>query len=464
MSRKYRRKNKKKQNRKNKINTSTTTQLNITIEEKPEEIPEKTQEEISKSIHEHIMKYDDSGEDINKVSAPKTLEQKIHENIQNFEKSMDSVVVETKESLDNVFEEKNDDNSILKEEETAKTEEVTKVQEIKVEEKIEKKAEEPKEIAKIPKEETPEYIHEMLNKKKKRRIIISTAAVLVICISLFSTMFAFSNQDNDKILDNISVKNIDVEKKDSEEAKNLLNEKLGMELSKDMTLVQGDYSIAFNPSVIGFVYDLDDAVQRAYDVGRDGNIVQNNYSIIKTKLFGSKIDINYSYDEALLDKYIEDMSPKIPGIVIEPSYYIEDSKLVVEKGTDGIRVKNDELKEKIIDTILSRTYENVQKDDFSETIEIPVENAKASNIDMDKIYAEIHTEPKDASYTLEPYALYPDEDGVDLKISVEEAKQQVLAQDKQEYTFDLNITKAAKTVKDLGTEAFPYQVSTFSTK
>jgi len=454
MARRNRKRSRRKQNKKNQIYTSKTTALNITIEEKQEEIPEKSQEEISKSIHDNIMKYSDSNDDVNKVSAPKTLEQKIHESIHNFDKSVNKVVVETKKDIDSILEEKKSDYSVLEYDDTSKTKEVEKVQEIK----------ESKEIAKIPIEETPEYVSEMLNKKKRRRIIISTTAVLVVFISLFSTIFAFSNQDNDKILDNISIKNIDIEKKDFEEAKNILKEKLDMELSKDMTLLHGEYSIAFNPSVIGFVYDIDDAVQRAYGVGRDGNIVQNNYSIIKTKLIGNKFDISYSYDEALFDKYIDDMSPKIPGIVIEPSYYIEDSKLIVEKGSDGIRVKRDELKKKIINAILSRTYENVQKDGFAETLEIPTENAKASNIDMDKIYAEIHTEPKDASYTLEPYALYPDEDGVDLKISVEEAKKQVLAQDKQEYTFDLNITKASKTVKDLGTEAFPYQVSTFSTK
>ena len=82
---------------------------------------------------------------------------------------------------------------------------------------------------------------------------------------------------------------------------------------------------------------------------------------------------------------------------------------------------------------------------------------------MEKIYSEIHTEPKDAYFETEPYKIYPDVEGVDLVISVEEAQKIIDSEKKEEYSFDLNITKAEKTVDDLGIEAFPYLISEFST-
>ena len=83
---------------------------------------------------------------------------------------------------------------------------------------------------------------------------------------------------------------------------------------------------------------------------------------------------------------------------------------------------------------------------------------------MAKIYEEIHTEPKDAYFTTEPYNIFPDQDGIDLAITVEEAQKSIGNEEKTEYTFPLKISKAAKTINDLGMEAFPYEVSSFSTK
>lgn len=180
-------------------------------------------------------------------------------------------------------------------------------------------------------------------------------------------------------------------------------------------------------------------------------------------MFGKEIDITYTYNEELLSTFIDDVNSKLPGLVVEPSYYIEDTKLIVEEGKDGIEVSKAKLKESILNSIEKRNLEDVAKDNYSQIINIPTQKAKASSIDMDKIYSEIHRQPQDAYFELEPYKIYPDVDGVDLAISLEEAKKQITGE-AQEYQFDLKITKATKTIKDLGTEAFPYLISSFSTR
>ena len=53
---------------------------------------------------------------------------------------------------------------------------------------------------------------------------------------------------------------------------------------------------------------------------------------------------------------------------------------------------------------------------------VPVTNKKADAIDIDKIYAEVHCEPKDAVLEEDPFKLIKDEDGIDFEISIEEAK------------------------------------------
>ena len=56
---------------------------------------------------------------------------------------------------------------------------------------------------------------------------------------------------------------------------------------------------------------------------------------------------------------------------------------------------------------------------------------------------------------------YPDLDGIDFDLEI---AREILKENKDEYTIPLKITKANKTINDLGTEAFPYLISSFSTK
>lgn len=313
-------------------------------------------------------------------------------------------------------------------------------------------------------EEEPEYIQEILKKKKRKTIIFILAILFAIIVVVFSVIFALLNMNNVKITKGISIKNIDVSNLTLEEAKEKLKSNLEKELIPELILKYNDeYNISLDPKQIEFKYNIEDTLNEAYNIGRTDNIFLNNYTVLFTTLFGKKIDITYTYNEELLNNFIDDVNSKLPGLVVEPSYYIEDTKLIVEEGKDGIEVSKVKLKENILNSIEKRNLEDVAKDNYSQIINIPTQKAKASSIDMDKVYSEIHRQPQDAYFELEPYKIYPDVDGVDLAISLEEAKKQITGE-AQEYQFDLKITKASKTIKDLGTEAFPYLISSFSTR
>ena len=54
--------------------------------------------------------------------------------------------------------------------------------------------------------------------------------------------------------------------------------------------------------------------------------------------------------------------------------------------------------------------------------------------------------------------------GIDFAISLEEAKANLAASTSENYSIPLKITPATKTINDIGTEAFPYVISSFTTK
>ena len=312
--------------------------------------------------------------------------------------------------------------------------------------------------------EKPEYVQEMIKNKKRLKTIIITLIVTFLLIVIISTSFAIFNMNNSNIINGVLVKNVSLSSLCKEDALNKITETLNKELTAEVNLSYGeDYSVTLKPEQIEFQYKIYDAVEDAFQVGRNGNILLDNYTIIYTTLFGKEIKLDYAYNGELLNQFVDDINSKLPGLVVEPTYYMEENQLFVNKGIDGIQVKKEDLKNQIIQAILERDASQMT-DGYVQNLQIPIEDAKASKIDMQKIYSEIYCLPQDAYYETDPYKIYPDVDGIDLAISPEEAQKVVEQEDKEEYSFELKITEAETTIDELGTEAFPYLISQFSTK
>lgn len=312
--------------------------------------------------------------------------------------------------------------------------------------------------------EKPEYVQEMIKNKKRLKTIIITLIVTFLLIVVISTSFAIFNMNNSNIINGVLVKNVSLSSLSKEDALNKITETLNKELTAEINLSYGeDYNVTLKPEQIEFQYKINDAVEDAFQVGRNGNILLDNYTIIYTTLFGKEIKLDYAYNGELLNQFVDDINSKLPGLVVEPTYYMEENQLFVNKGIDGIQVKKEDLKNQIIQAILERDASQMT-DGYVQNLQIPIEDTKASKIDMQKIYSEIYCLPQDAYYETDPYKIYPDVDGIDLAISPEEAQKVVDLEDKEEYSFELKITEAETTIDELGTEAFPYLISQFSTK
>ena len=223
-----------------------------------------------------------------------------------------------------------------------------------------------------------------------------------------------------------------------------------------MSLKYGEYETTINGSQINAKYDIENVVNQAYNIGRDGNIVINNYKILWSKLFNTEIKLEAYYDEEKLDSKIKDISSKIPGALVENSYYIEDEELIIVRGKKGLQIKKDELKENIIQKMneISQKYE---------ITEIPVQETEPEEIDLNKIRNEIYKEPQDAYVTKNPTTVHTHVNGVDFKISIEKAEK-LLEENKKEYTIPLKITVPSKTINDLGEEAFPNELAKYTTR
>jgi len=300
---------------------------------------------------------------------------------------------------------------------------------------------------------------------KNRIYIIISFILILITILFFSTIFAILNLGKTTFVKGTKIKNIDISNLTGEEAKKKITEAMNIELMSNINLKYNDeYEINFQADQIEFTYNISSAINEAYNIGRNKDIIENNYEILSTAFFGKNIEPEYTYNEQLLDDFVGDISAKLPNLVIEPTYYIEEEFLIINKGTDGIKVEKEKLKETIIDSINMKNAEALLTDNSSEIIEIPVIQTKAEKIDIQKIYNEVYKLPKDAYYTENPFKIFVEVNGIDFNISLKEAREIIGSGNEDEYTIPLKFDRPEKTISDIGKEAFPYLISSFTTQ
>ncbi len=321
----------------------------------------------------------------------------------------------------------------------------------KVETKIEKN--EKKEIENIEETKTKESKKEKIKNKKNKIIIISVVSTIILLIAIFlCSIFALLNMNNNRIIRGVIINRINVENLTKEEALEKIEEEVNKNLDKDINVKYNDFEYSIKLAQIEVKYKIEETVEKAFNTGRSNNIFVDNYTILKTRFKKENLDLEYEYNEKLLDEIIDDITVKIPGAVVEPSYYIENEKLYISKGTKGNTIEKEVLKREIL--------ERIEKEK-NEDIILEIYEVEPSNIDIEKIYNEVHTEPKDAYYTKDPFEIFPHVNGINFD---KEAAKAILEQDKEEYEIPLIITTPKITTNKIGTEAFPDMLSTFSTR
>ena len=175
------------------------------------------------------------------------------------------------------------------------------------------------------KEETQEKVRQTRKsrrekaKEDKRKItFIIIMAVLICVVSVFSVIFAVLNIDVSNMTKEEALKKVD----------NIINEKL----TSDITLKYNDYETIVNNSQFGIQFDNQKAISNAYNVGKENNIVVNNYKILFAKLHKINIEPELIINSETLQNKIREISAKLPNAVVENSYYIEGNKLIIVKG------------------------------------------------------------------------------------------------------------------------------------
>lgn len=314
---------------------------------------------------------------------------------------------------------------------------------------------------------------------KNKKIIILISIILLILVFILSVIFSLLNMNNNNIFSGITIDNINVSKMSKEDANSILSDLISKKIDTEIKLkyskdennnssidepdnknqdeiTNNTYETTLNLSSLDIQYDILSSTDEAYNLGRIGNIFQNNFTIAKALFNGKNLDINISLDEDLLENIISDISSNLPGKIIHSSYYIEDGNLIITKGSPGITVD----KEMFIAS-LKKELNNISSTE--NCIEIPVKYVEPDAIDLDQIHSEIYKDAKNAYFEKDPFEVYTEVTGVDF--DVEKAKNLMSENpDDTEYTITLQYTNPEIKLSDLDIDIFPDLLGTFSTK
>ena len=290
---------------------------------------------------------------------------------------------------------------------------------------------------------------------KRRKLLIPVITTITIIVAIiFSTVFAFANFKKEKIISGVSISGVDVSGLSQEEAKAKISELYQEKKEKEIALQYEDYETTLNPTLMEVNYDIEKAVEEAYLIGKEDNIFVSNYKILFTLIGKKNIDVNMTLNEDVAKQSIEDIGVNLPGTIIESSHAVEEDELIITKGKSGIVIDTQDLLNQVKDKLNDRN----SKEDY---IKIPVKHKDPEPIDIDKIHEEVYTEVKDAYYTKDPFTIYPEVEGIDFDV---EAAKELLKEEKEEYVIKLTITKPKVTIDQIGSEAFPDQLATFTTR
>jgi len=465
-------KEEKKKNGKNNIKSDTNSEKNISSKKK------KIKKRVKKDENQDLKREIDTKEIDTKISGKTTKRKKKNK------KEKDNINTKKIDDLDDIDNLGKKDDIVIKskDEKRIVLDAVgkVKVDDVETEEQLDllqqKTNEKLKEIEDIDKasleteddeieekekfeENVQKKVIEKLGKSHKRKVAIITILLFVIAISLVSTIFSVIYMGKDIIAPNIYLGSINIGGLTKDEAKEKIAKRYEEKSNKEIKAVLKDYEQIIKPEMVEFNADINKLVDLAYMEGRNGNIIENNYTIISRYFNKKNLEISYNINEELMQKLLEEIAGKIPEKVKEPSYNVDGTKLFVYPGMKGNEVNKLSLREKIVS--IMKDIDKISDEDLK--ITIPVDIKQPNNIDIEKIHNEIYEKPENATYNEQTKELKLDKDGLDFAISMDEAKN-MLKEKKEEYIIPLRKVKAEITYDKLGKDIFPDLLRNISNK
>lgn len=239
--------------------------------------------------------------------------------------------------------------------------------------------------------------------KHKKRLIPIILIVLVLLAGVGAYIYFFQGLIPLRILNNVSIAGTNVGGMTKEEAVAAVSKRFDETFgSTPMDIVVEPFSVSLSPETAGADFDVEAAVQEAYDYGRIGSFAERKSQQLTAAATGYKVDISryLTLDTGAIRSALENFSTKFDSILTQstvsldgdspnltaPVEEIIPQKLVITKGTS--------LYELDLEGLFSRVLKAYNDMQFS--IKYSCTVTPPDTLDLQEIYNQYYIRPVDA--------------------------------------------------------------------
>ncbi len=207
-------------------------------------------------------------------------------------------------------------------------------------------------------------------------LVAGAAMLAAYSISVKNTVKAWEN----KIYPGVTVQGVDLGGMTKEEAKNKLVETFETVISnKKVFIAIGDKRYELIYSDISPKYNIEETLEQAYRVGKDGGILKR-FITIKGNNTKNKIPLSFSYDEEKLKTYEKKIQSDVAQTAKDATLSINGSSITVNPELEGVTVSEEELDEKLRESINGEI-----NSETSITVEVEKTKPRVTKEDLAKV-------------------------------------------------------------------------------
>ena len=228
-------------------------------------------------------------------------------------------------------------------------------------------------------------------KKKSKLMIILLVFTGVMLAS--ASVFAYITLRYNNVYRGVHIGDLDVSGMARSEIIELLESRYTIPASGlDITLKTDLAEVRKSYPDLGVVYDIEAAADKAFSIGRSGNVFDRLYDIARASFKGIVTYVPQSYDESRVDDFVDDFALMAFQQVREGILLISDDSVVIKSGRHGEAVDKAEVKSLVI---------NMIKEGKGGVIRPDVIITETTRFDAGEAYDKIVSEPENAYYKME---------------------------------------------------------------
>lgn len=232
-----------------------------------------------------------------------------------------------------------------------------------------------------------------LPQKKKKSKLLLIMLIFTGVMLLSATVLAYITLQHDCTYKGVYVGSLDVSGMSRAEILENLESKYTIPASGlEITLKTELAELKASYPDLGVVYDVDASADKAFSIGRRGNIFERLYDIARAAVSGISVGVQQIYDESRIDDFVGKFSEMAFQQVAEGALLISEENIVIKSGRHGEAVDKAEVKSLVIDMIINGRGEVIRPN---------VIITEPTRFNASEVYDSIACDPENAYYKME---------------------------------------------------------------